>query len=104
MKKHNLDLMRKKYSEKELEENIELFDNYDLRVMSYYQNLSEKFIEKHSDKVFWNYISESQKLSEVFIKKHINKIKIDFLMDNKYISKELKKQIKQEIQTLKDII
>ena len=123
MKKHNLDLIYKKYSEKELENNIHLFGFYDWRFISKYQILSEEFIKKHSNKVTWNDISACQtlsedfiekhsdklnwyeisfyhKLSEEFIKKHIDKIDIYWLMENKNISEK----IKEEIKTLEDII
>ena len=104
MNEQNLHLIRKKYSEKELEDNIKFFSDYDLEVISYYQNLSEEFIEKHSDKLDWYYISSQQNLSEEFIRKHIDKINTYSLMNNNYISRELKNQIKEEIKTLKEII
>jgi hypothetical protein len=100
MKKHNWGLMYKKYSEKELEDNCNLFNDDDWYRISYYQNLSEKFIEKHSDKLDWKWISRYQELSEEFIKEHLNKIDIDFLMKNNDISEKTKK----EIETLKEII
>jgi hypothetical protein len=92
--------MCKKYSEKELENNINLFDQWDWRWISSYQNLSEEFIEKYSYKVDWINISLSQKLSEEFIKKNINKINIFSLVCNEDISKKTK----EEIKTLKEII
>ena len=123
MKKHNLDLISKKYSEQELEEKINLFnqhawwciylyqnlseefiEKYSDKVywslICKYQNLSEKFIEKYQDKVYWPYISNFQKLSEKFIKKHINQIDISCLMANEKISYK----IKEEIENLKEII
>jgi hypothetical protein len=123
MKKHNLDFIYKKYSEKELENNIHLFGFYDWRYISKYQILSEEFIEKHSNKLNWDNISAYQvlsedfiekhldklnwyeisfyhKLSEEFIKKHIDKINIYWLMENKNISEK----IKEEIKTLEYII
>ena len=39
------------------------------------QKLSESFIEKYKDKVYWSYISLYQTLSESFIEKHKNKLK-----------------------------
>ena len=127
MKRHNLDFLNKKYSEKELEKNINLFDEHDwwrisfcqklseqfiekylnkidLETVSECQVLSEKFIEKYSDKLDWIYISECQKLSEQFIKKHFDKINIKFLMINEKISKKVKNKIKKEINLLKEII
>jgi hypothetical protein len=59
--------------------------------------LSESFIERHSDKLSWNFISECQKLSEEFIIKHIDKIDmeglkknifIEFKIDIKYLTEE----------------
>jgi hypothetical protein len=81
MKKHNLNLARNKYSEKELEDNINFFDLID-----------------------WGDIAYHQELSEEFIKKHINKISIFLLMRNKKISKKLKEKIEKEINLLKEII
>ena len=42
--------------------------------ISIYQKLSEEFIDKHINKVNWYLISEYQKLSESFIEKHNNKV------------------------------
>jgi hypothetical protein len=123
MKRHNLDLGRIKYSEKELEKNIKLFDSIDWynisknqklseefidkyskivswRDISCCQYLSEEFMEKHQNKISWCYISCCQKLSEKFITKHIDKIDFEGLMENKYISHK----IKEEIKILKEII
>ena len=97
---HNLKLKTQKYSEKELENNINLFNEWDWYYISYCQVLSEGFIEKYSDKVEWYDISKYQILSESFIKRNINKINIHYLMMNKNISEEIKK----EINLLKEII
>jgi hypothetical protein len=104
MKKHNLDLRIIKYSEKELKDNCHLFNNDDWYCISFWQKLSESFIEKHSDKLYWKWISKYQNLSEEFIRKHINKININCLMRNKNLSGDLKYKIKKEIETLKEII
>ena len=69
MKKHNL--IKNKYSEEELEDNVHFFDKFDWNSISFYQNLSEEFIEKYSDKLDWCWISRHQKLSESFIMKYI---------------------------------
>ena len=100
MNKHNLDFLRKQHSEEELKNNIKLFRVYDWALISYYQSLSEIFIEKYSNKLDWQSISMCQNLSEEFIRKHINKICTHHLMINKNISEEIKKEIK----TLKEII
>jgi hypothetical protein len=100
MKKHSLDLRVNNYSEKELIENIKSFNEFDWFSVSRFQNLSEKIIEDYSDELWWDCISEYQCLSEEFIRKNINKIDIRSLMANRYISKE----IKQEIKILKEII
>jgi hypothetical protein len=125
--KHNLNLIKKKYSEKTLEKNIDLFNYEDWFCIARFQKLSEKFIEKYSDKLNWYYISGFQnlseefmekhsnkicwfsislyqKLSEEFIKKHINKIDVEELMYNKRVSKKTKNKIKKEINLLKEII
>jgi hypothetical protein len=75
-------------------------DKVNWTYISRYQELSETFVEKYLDKVNWIHISYSQKLSEPFIKKYFNKIDVGCLMDNKYISKE----VKNEMKTLKEII
>ena len=43
-------------------------------IVSYYQNLSEKFMEKFADKLNWNYISQKQHLSRKFMVKHFDKL------------------------------
>jgi len=43
-------------------------------LISQYQNLSENFIEKHKDEVYWECLSINQKLSEKFIEKHSDKV------------------------------
>jgi hypothetical protein len=98
--KHNLDLVINRYSIKEIEENIIFFDDWDWVKISTYQYLTDNFIEKYSDKVDWDQISYFQYLSETFIRKHINKINFKCLIYNKNISEE----IKNEINTLKEII
>ena len=100
MKDHKLNLTHKKYSEDELENNINSFDLDYWHYISVYQFLSEYFIEKHSGKVNWGGISLYQELSEQFIKKHINKIDIYCLIRNINISEE----IKNELSTIMDII
>jgi hypothetical protein len=126
MKKHNLYLKSEKYSENDLENNIHLFDERDWEHICANQKLSEKFIEKYSDKVCWesiccnqnlsecfiekhmpeldsitwDYISYYQILSEEFIRKHIHKINVFCLMENIKICNN----IKQEINLLKEII
>jgi hypothetical protein len=107
MKQHKLNLRSIKYSEKKLEENIHYFDKYDFDYLAVNQDLPESFIEKymlHMDEITWGYICLYQKLSEEFIKKHINRIFIERIMLNKKISKKLKNKIKQEIETLREII
>jgi hypothetical protein len=99
-----INLIDKKYSEEELEENIIFFNGIHWHIVSIYQTLSEEFIEKHSDKVSWDKISQYQKLSEKFIKKHMDKIDIETLMINKKISKKVKNKIEKEINLLKEII
>ena len=49
-------------------------DKVDWFYISYYQKLSESFIEKFQNKVDWNCISSSQKLSEPFIEKFQDKV------------------------------
>lgn len=43
-------------------------------IVSYYQDLSEKFMEKFADKLNWNYISQKQHLSRNFMVKHFDKL------------------------------
>ena len=59
--------------EKFFDENVDNFE-VDWDDISYYQKLSEEFIEKYVDKIEWWYISRYQKLSESFIEKHIDKV------------------------------
>lgn len=43
-------------------------------IVSYYQDLSEKFMEKFVDKLNWNYISQKQHLSRNFMVKYFDKL------------------------------
>jgi len=68
------------------------------------QELSEQFMEKHSDKLTWDYISMSQKLSEDFIERHMDKLYwqegdggVSHLDVNIHLSSALKKKIKNRI-------
>jgi hypothetical protein len=97
---HKLNLRHKRYSEKELEDNCHLFDNDDWADIADNQSLTQKFMEKHSDKIDWDFIALSQKMTAKFIKKHISKIEITYLMVNPRVSKK----VKEEIKTLKEII
>jgi len=47
--------------------------DYEWRQISKIQ-ISESFIEKYQDKIYWDLISEYQKLSESFIKKFKDKV------------------------------
>src|SRR5574344_87727 len=62
---------KQKLSEKFIEKHYNKVDWYNI---SKKQTLSEKFIEKHYDKVDWYLISLYQTLSESFIEKHYDKI------------------------------
>ena len=87
MKRHNLDLINKKYSEEELEENINSFNEDDWYWISQDQKLSKKFIEKYLDKVDWLNISKDQKLSENFIEKHSDKLEWNYISAYQKLSK-----------------
>ena len=73
--------------EKFFEENINKFV-VDWYCISINQTLSEKFIEKHYDKVDWYNISKYQKLSEEFIDKYINKVNWDRISKYQTLSEE----------------
>src|SRR5574344_137783 len=79
--------------EKFFEENMDNF-KVDLNYISIYQKLSEEFIDKHKDKVYWGYISQYQKLSEEFIEKHCDKVEWVYIsMNQKLSEKFIKKYI-----------
>lgn len=44
------------------------------KAISTYQELSEKFIDKHKFELDWEEISRCQKLSKPFIKKHADQV------------------------------
>lgn len=55
-----------------------LYEQYvDWEKLSYYEELSEKFMTKHEDKLNWGFISGHQKLSKEFIKKYEKKLNMD---------------------------
>ena len=55
-----------------------------------HQKLSENFIRKYKDKVYWCIISEKQNLSKDFIVEFSDKIDLEKLVLNKNISDEVK--------------
>lgn len=60
-----------------IDKHIKLFEKFNgfyNRASSSKNFLSESFIEKYSDKLNWEYISEFQKLSENFIEKYADKV------------------------------
>jgi len=56
--------------------------------ISTYQRLSEEFIEKHKDRVNWNCISQYQKLSEEFIEKHEDRVNWNWISRCQKLSKK----------------
>ena len=64
---------------KQLNLNYKSNNDINWKVISYYYNLSEDFINKYNDKVDWNNISKYQKLSEQFIEKYKNKINWNYI-------------------------
>lgn len=60
-------------------------------IVSYYQDLSEKFMEKFADKLNWNYISQKQHLSRKFMVKHFDKL-------NKFWLKQYQKNWDDDIE------
>jgi len=74
-----------KLSEKFIEKHSDKVNWYDI---SKYQKLSEQFIEKHSDKVDWYYISSYQKLSEKFIEKYSDKVDWNYISEYQNLSEK----------------
>jgi len=72
--------------EKIFKKKIKDFNENDWYCISQYQKLSEKFIEKHENRVYWNYISIYQKLSEKFIEKYEDKINWNWISINQKLS------------------
>jgi len=74
----------KKYSIKSFDELTESI----WYLISHYQKLSEKFIEKYENKVSWDLISKYQKLSEKFIEKYENKVNWNYISFNQKLSEK----------------
>ena len=73
--------------EKFFDNNINNFE-VDYYMLSRYQKLSESFIKKYKDKVYWNYISIYQTLSEKFIEKYIDKVDLYLISIYQKLSEE----------------
>jgi hypothetical protein len=74
----------------------EIIDGYynDWYLISRHKYLSEEFIKKHSDKVYWENISAYQKLSEEFIEEFSDKLFWRLVdIQNKFSEKFVKKFI-----------
>jgi hypothetical protein len=54
-------------------------------------------MEKHIDKIEWNYICYYQKLDLNFIEKHKKNVILNLLLSNRKISNEIKEKIKEII-------
>ena len=68
-------LCKIKFSEQFLEKHCDdIVKANKWEIVSYYQSLSEKFMEKFADKLNWNYISQKQVMSREFMIKHFDKI------------------------------
>ncbi len=68
-------LMKQYNKKKDVNKNVNRWAKKDWwGEISYFQKLSEKFIEKHKDKINWYWVSYYQTISEDFIEKHKDKI------------------------------
>jgi len=74
--------------EKIYKKKIKDFNENDWYCISKYQRLSERFIEKHEDRVTWYWISVNQKLSEKFIEKHENKVYWNWISEHQKLSEK----------------
>src|SRR5574343_307584 len=87
----NYNLKDNKYSIKELENIIssnELTNN-DWIDISYHQVLTEAFIDKYKDRVYWGGVSYYAILTESFIKKYKDKIDWDKISYNKTLTESM---------------
>lgn len=75
----------KQLSEKFIEKHA---DKIDWHYVSRYQQLSESFIERRANKVNWHLISRYQQLSEAFIEKHANKVNWYYIAQYQQLSPE----------------
>ena len=71
-----------------MSDNSEKFNSDCWTNISEYQKLSEKFIEKYSDKLCWFRIAIFQELSEEFIIRHSDKLAINVIDDRQVLSRE----------------
>jgi len=65
--------------------------------ISAYQSLSEDFIERYQDKVNWCWISMHQSLSEEFIEKHENKVYWNCISRYQSLSEEFIEKYKDKL-------
>lgn len=78
IKKHGLmrSLMENQFSMQFLTENADLFDATLWKVISSYQELTEEFIERFENEVYWPNICQNQVLSTEFIQNNLDKISL----------------------------
>jgi hypothetical protein len=96
----SIDLIEKYYKRIELPEvakiaakfqpNVAIIfkNKFTLGFISQYQNLTEDFIEKHSDEIDWDSIGKYQTLSEEFIEKYQNKLNWLFIGKKQVLSEQ----------------
>lgn len=61
--------------------------------MSYYQRMSEAFINKHKEDVDWKYISAKGPFSKDFILKNINKLQFNIYLSNNEIKEDFLREL-----------
>lgn len=85
-------LVKVKFSEQFLEKHYDdIVKANKWELVAYFQDLSEKFMEKFADTLNWNYLSQKQHLSRNFMVKHFDKL-------NKFWLKQYQKNWDENIE------
>ena len=84
---YNYESYKKPISEEFIERHA---DRVDWEYISQYQKLSEEFIERNADRVAWYYISQYQKLSEEFIERNSDRVSLPWINYYQKLSDEFR--------------
>ena len=87
-------LMCNDFSENELEQLMHKFSPKEWRIVSWNENLSERFIEKYKDNLSFDAICKYCRLSFEFIVRNFDILNLHMILKNVLVSEEVKNYIR----------
>ena len=84
-------------SEDEIEKILNYLYDENWDALTYVRDLSEEFIERHSDKLNWYSISMFKKLNEDFIRKFSDKVKWEYISSRQTLSEDFIRKFSDKV-------